>query len=105
MKAAAARDCFGGVESKSFFQNPGVRAVTKYLREDDPAMERYLYKLAAHAEVRVLSGLSIPEEMAAIVVILSEYAPFQLVLSMSEQFRSVACSWLEEHCKNISKTT
>lgn len=99
MVKEAARNNLGGEESTTFFNNPAVARVSAFIAPSCVLSERYMFKLAAHAEIQTEdNGVQNAATITAMVIILAEFAPFPLVQSLSPETREVASGWIEEHC-------
>lgn len=100
MVKEAARNNLGGEESTTFFNNPAVARVSAFITPSCVLSERYMFKLAAHAEILTEdASLDKAAAITAMVIILAEFAPFSLVQSLSPETREVASGWIEGHCK------
>ena len=100
MAKEAERNNLGGESSGTFFNHPAVTRISAFVNPRCLLSERYLFKLAAHAEILTEDD---PEGKAAaitaMVIILAEHGPFSLVKSLSPETREIASDWLEAFCK------
>lgn len=105
MVKEAARNNLGGEDSSTFFNHPAITRMTAFINPDCAFADRYLFKLAAHAEIITEDDTAKVKAPAitAMVIMLAEHGPLSLVESLSKETRQVASDWIEAHCKVVEK--